>query len=112
MSCDFQTFRNELHHELKEKGDLETVVNILEDRRIDYYLAQNQYLFSLYLLSLIDYILKRDGYAVPSEYHELRLKKLSEPYYVGDHLFWKEYNDCIPEFVQHNIYEGDLYDAV
>lgn len=109
---DFQTFRNKLHHELKDKGDINTLLSILENRRIDYYLLHEDILKAMYLLCLLDYISKENQIPLCQEYSELRKQSLREPYYVGDQLRNRKYENCIQEFVKHNIYEGDLYDAV
>ena len=33
---DFQTFRNKIHHDLKDNGEIETLLYILENRIVDY----------------------------------------------------------------------------
>lgn len=109
---DFQTFRNKVHHELKDKGEIDTLLDILESRRIDYYLLHEDTLKAMYLLSLLDYLSKENQVPLCQEYAEFRKKSLKEPYYVGDKFNRREYKNCIQEFVKHNIYEGDLYDAV
>lgn len=109
---DFQTFRNDLHHRLRSVGDIGLLLEILEQRVIDYYMRQDDMLKAMYLLCLIDYISRAHDIPFCMEYSELRQKKLAVPYYVGDLLPWKDYSGCIDEFVRHNIYEGDLYDAI
>ncbi len=109
---DFQTFRNKLHHELKSQGDIPIILNILENRIIDYYLLHEDVLKAMYLLSLLDYLSKQNEIPLCQEYSDFRKQALKEPYYVGDKLGKHRYENCIQEFVKHNIYEGDLYDAV
>lgn len=108
---DFQTFRNNLHHELKNQGELNTLLNILENRKIDYYLMHEDILKAMYLLSLLDYLSKENQLPLCQEYSELRKQTLKEPYYVGNQLQERKSVKYIQEFVTHNIYEGDLYDA-
>lgn len=109
---DFQTFRNKLHHRIKASDELELLVEILERREIDYYCFHADVLKALYMLSLTDYISRKNELPLCAEYADLRQKKLKEPYYVGDRVSWRDDSDCIEEFVVHNIFEGDLYDAV
>lgn len=109
---DFQTFRNKLHHEIKDTDSVEIVLEILETKKIDYYLMHHDNLKALYLLSLLDYFSNQNKIPLCAEYSELRMKKLEKPYYVGDKAQFETCDNCIDEFVKHNIYEGDLYDAV
>lgn len=108
---DFQTFRNDLHHRLRSAGETGLLLEILEQRVIDYYEQQEDMLKALYLLCLIDYISKKHGIPLCGEYSSLRRKKLETPYHVGDMVSWRDDSHCIDEFVLHNIYEGELYDA-
>ena len=109
---DFQTFRNKLHHDLKCNNEIDVMLEILEKRRIDYYLLHQDMLKAMYLLSFLDYLSKKNQISLCQEYSELRSQSLREPYYVGDRIETRKYENCIQEFVKHNIYEGDLYDAV
>ena len=47
---DFQTFRNEIHHSLKDNGEIETLIYILENRKIDYYMLHEDMLKAMYLI--------------------------------------------------------------
>lgn len=107
----FQAFRNKLHHRLVNEDELAIVEDLLVNKSIDYFYEHEDYLKALYLLSLIDYLLKKNGLPVCSEYSFLRSVKLKAPYYVGDTTADKS-TAIIAEFSKHNIFEGDLYDAV
>lgn len=109
---DFQTFRNKVHHKLKCNDEIDIMLEILEKHRIDYYLLHQDMLKAMYLLSLLDYLSKKNQVPLCQEYSELRSQSLSDPYYVGDRIETHRYENCIQEFAKHNIYEGDLYDAV
>ncbi len=108
---DFQTFRNNLHHDLKNQSFLEVAADILQKKRIDYYYQNDDIVKALYLLSLVDYVCRTNDIPTCSDYAFLRNKKLKDPFYIGDS---KEFNNrkYIMEFKRHNIYEGDLTDAV
>ena len=108
---DFQTFRNNLHHEIKNSGLLEVAADVLQRKRIDYYYQNDDIVKALYLLSLVDYVCRINEIALCEDYANLRNKKLKEPFYVGD-LVEASNPKYIMEFKNHNIYEGELTDAV
>ncbi len=109
---DFQTFRNDLHHQIK-RNDLQAILEIIEKKEVEYYAFHEDYLKALYLVATVDYISKKYNIPLNEEYTDMRKMKLKEPFYVGDSvLLSKDGQQGIEEFVNFNIYEGDLYDAV
>lgn len=109
---DFQTFRNNLHHEIK-RNDLQTVLGIIEHEDVEYYHFHSDYIKMLYLVATVDYISKKYDIPLCDKYNEMRNMKLEEPFFVGDSAFMdKKKNSGIEEFAKYNIIEGDLYDAV
>lgn len=110
QSVDFQTFRNDLHHQIKE-DELETILRIIEEKKVEYYLIHEDYLKAFYLVAAVDYISKKNGIPLNNDYSAVRSQKLSTPYYVGDSSMFAN-RKGIEEFERFNIHEGDLYDAV
>ena len=109
---DFQTFRNNLHHDIK-RNDLQTVLGIIEHEDVEYYRLHGDYVKMLYLVATVDYISKKYEIPLCDKYDEIRNMKLEEPFFVGDSAFLnKEMDSGIEEFARYNIVEGDLYDAV
>ncbi len=108
----FQIFRNNLHHDLKRYGDIALAIMLLKNKTTDYYYQNDDILKAMYVLSLVDHILKKHDLPLCSDYDFLRSHKLKEPYYVGDHSDFSAPGTFIPEFAEHNIFEGDLYDAI
>ena len=109
---DFQTFRNNLHHDIK-RNDLMTVLEIIEREDVEYYRMHHDYIKMLYLVATVDYISKKHSIPLSNKYDEIRKMKLAEPFFVGDAILWgKKKEDGIEEFAKYNIIEGDLYDAV
>lgn len=109
---DFQTFRNDLHHKIK-RNELETILEIIENDMIEYYVLHDDFVKALYLLATVDYISKKNDIPVCSKYSEIRKMKLQEPFCVGDCFMTQiEKGVYIDEFLNFNIYEGDLYDAI
>lgn len=109
---DFQTFRNNLHHDIK-RGDLQTALGIIEREEVEYYRLHNDYIKMLYLVATVDYISKKYDIPLCNKYDEIRNMKLEEPFFVGDSVIMnKDELSGIKEFAKYNIIEGDLYDAV
>lgn len=109
---DFQTFRNNLHHDIK-RNDLQTVLGIIEQEDIEYYRIHSDYVKMFYLLATVDYICKKYDIPLCDKYNEIRNMKLEKTFFVGDSAFMnRDKNLGIPEFARYNIIEGDLYDAV
>ena len=109
---DFQTFRNNLHHDIK-RNDLQTVLEIIEHGDVEYYRMHHDYIKMLYLVATVDYISKKYSIPLSNKYDDIRHMKLEEPFYVGDsQLLGKKTKAGIKEFAKYNIIEGDLYDAV
>ena len=109
---DFQTFRNNLHHDIK-RNDLQTVLGIIEHEDVEYYRLHGDYIKMLYLVATVDYISKKHEIPLCDKYDEIRNMKLEEPFFVGDSAFLNKGVDSgIEEFAKYNIVEGNLYDAV
>ena len=108
---DFQLFRNNLHHKIIIEPKSKVILEILESKDIERYWDNGDYLKALYLLSVLDLFSDEENVPKVEEYAEYRNKALEEPFFVGDFLNGNK-DDCIAEFRQHNIFEGDLYDAV
>lgn len=109
---DFQTFRNNLHHEIK-RNDLETILGIIEHEDVEYYRFHNDNIKMFYLLATVDYISKRYDIPLCDKYNDLRNMKLEDEFYVGDSaIMMTDRDSALQEFAKYNIIEGDLYDAV
>ncbi len=108
---DFQTFRNDLHHRIKE-NELKCILAIIESDDVAVYLRHEDYLKALYLVATVDYVSRKNDIPPCDKYDSVRNMRLEQPYYVGDaSLFGTGEQECIEEFRRFNIYEGDLYDA-
>ncbi len=109
---DFQTFRNNLHHQIK-RDELQTVLSIIENEDVEYYRFHSDFIKMMYLVATVDYISKKYDIPLCDKYNDIRLLKLEQPYFVGDSALIKnESRQVIKEFSKYNIIEGDLYDAV
>jgi len=109
---DFQTFRNNLHHRIKQ-NELDLILQTVEGDEVFTYTRHEDYLKALYLVATVDYLSKKNDIPLCDKFNCIRNLKLEQPYYVGDSAFLgASEKKCIDEFLRYNIYEGDLYDAV
>ena len=109
---DFQTFRNNLHHDIK-RNELQTILEIIKRDDVEYYRKNSDYIRMFYLVATIDYISKKYSIPLCNKYDEIREMKLEEPFFVGDaKITGRKEKARIEEFAKYNIIEGDLYDAV
>ena len=109
---DFQTFRNNLHHRIKQ-NELEFILETIENDEVSAYLRHRDYLKALYLVASVDYLSRKNDIPLCDKYNNARRIKLEKPYHVGDSSFLEASGkNCIEEFLKYNIYEGALYDAV
>lgn len=109
---DFQTFRNKLHHWIKQ-NELELILETVEGDDVSRYMRHEDYLKALYLMASVDYLSKKNDIPLCDKFDDVRKIRLNMPYYVGDSaLLGSAKDSCIDEFLRYNIYEGDLYDAV
>lgn len=109
---DFQTFRNKLHHRIKQ-NELELILETVEGDDVSRYMRHEDYLKALYLVASVDYLSKKNDIPLCDKFDDVRKIRLNMPYYVGDSALLGSARDrCIDEFLRYNIYEGDLYDAV
>ena len=78
---DFELFKSNVCHRLKESGDIEFIANLLKSRDIDKYYARKWYPEALYLLAMLDYISKENDIPICSDYDGLRKARLSKTVY-------------------------------
>ena len=115
----FELFKSNLCHRLKELGDTNFMIETLEKDDIREYYKWKWYPECFYLLAMLDYVSRVNGVSLCEEYNDLRRQKLSEPLYPASVLaidavlendFAKEKarRTAIPEFMQFNIVESDV----
>jgi len=83
---DFQTFRNNLHHRIKQ-NELALLLELIEGDDISIYMRHEDYLKAMYLVATIDYLSKKNGIPLCDKFDHVRSMKLERPYYVGDSAF-------------------------
>ena len=119
----FELFKSNICHELKEKGDINFVIELLEDDIINRYYRRRWYLEALYLLGMLDYVSRVNNIPLCTKYEILRSMKLDKPVFPmgvltaakvmgDDSLLEKSIREAIPEFARFNIIEGEVRDVI
>ncbi|PWL99368.1 MAG: hypothetical protein DBY04_01855 [Clostridiales bacterium] len=120
---DFDLFKSNVCHRLKELGDTEFMIDLLESGIIRQYYDKQWYPEALYLLAMLDYVSRVNEVALCTDYDDLRNKKLQETAFpssiiaqalvTGDETIKsKAIEESIPEFIRFNIVEKDVPDVV
>ena len=120
--ADFENFKSNVCHELKQNGDKAFVQGVIERNVVQEYYDLEWYPEALYMLSMVDYVSRINGIPLCVEYAPIRKLALPELLYpLSVRIFEgteyekmvkkKALEDAIPEFLQHNIVEGDIRDV-
>lgn len=115
----FETFKSNVCHLVKDKGDFDFLLDIINSNEIRKLYNQNWIKEALYLLSMVDYLSRINDIPLCSDYNDIRCIKMSNPIYPRDVLLMDEiqktdenkkhaWDNAIPEFLEHNIVEGDI----
>lgn len=119
----FTWFRSETCHRLKRQGDLAFIRELLETDEIRALYDRQWYFECLYLLAMLDYVSRENDLPLCSQYGDLRRAKLAELVYPmdvelaadlahDDALKETSVRNAIPEFLRHNIVEGNVRDVI
>jgi hypothetical protein len=119
----FETFKSNVCHEVRDKGDLDFIIDTLESGRIRRLYDRRWYAECLYLLAMVDYISSENGLPLCSDYSDLRRAKLQKTIYPAgilgvcaalnsDEPKNESLREAIPEFLRHNIVEAEVRNVV
>lgn len=117
--CSFETFKSNICHHVKDLGDLDFIIEILETDEIRKLYDRQWYCESLYLLAMIDYLSRINGLPICTNYNDIRCQKLEKPYFpMGIVMSYAATDDesikceaienAIPEFMRFNIVESEV----
>lgn len=120
---DFELFKSNVCHRLKEKGDIDFIIDLLEKDEITEYYKRKRYPECLYLLAMLDYISRVNDVPICNRYEELRHLKLKDPLFPASILILANVNNdntikeealaySIPEFMRFNIVENYIRDVI
>lgn len=119
----FENFKSVICHRVKEIGDIDFIIEVLESEDIRTYHERKWYRESLYLLAMVDYLSRENDIPLCDEFDDLRGYKLEEPVYPAsllafsaasgnkDILHEAELN-AIPEFRRFNIIENEVRNVI
>ena len=113
----FDLFKSHTLQQLKNIGEASFIETILKDDLINSYFRNKKPLEALYLLSLLDYIMKKNGNPLLKEYDVLRDYKLDK-LYVSKSVYLlltmrlvtitKIFKESLKVFWKRNIVEGEI----
>ncbi len=121
--CAFETFKSNTCHQVKDMGDSDFIVDLLETDRIRLLFSKQWYPESLYLLAMLDYLCRINNVPLCTKYDDIRETKLSDPIYPAgvlitcdvmhsDEAKKKAEDEAIPEFKRFNIIESEIRNVV
>lgn len=121
--CSFELFKSNVCHCLKEEGDIDFLIQVLESDLIRKYYNRKWYLESFYLLGMLDYISRINDVPMCSEYDDLRQQRMQEIVYpvgvlltarvLGDESIKEQaLKEAIPEILRFNIVESDIRNVI
>ena len=119
----FETFRSNICHYVKDKGDIDFIIDTLENDTIRNLYEKSWYPESLYLLGMVDYLSKKNDLPMCMNYNDIRSHKLTQVLYPSgvliraavmhsDHIKEEAKKKAIPEFMRFNIVENEVRNIV
>ncbi|MBR1707920.1 MAG: helix-turn-helix domain-containing protein [Clostridia bacterium] len=119
----FETFKSNICHCVKDMGDLGFIVDVLESDRVRVLYNKHWYPEALYLLAMLDYLSRENDIPLCTKYNDIRMQKLERPVFpIGvlltsyvlktDEPLRKAEEEAIPEFRRFNIIESEVRNVV
>lgn len=119
----FELFRSQVCHRVKEKGDIDWIIHILQTDEIRILFERQWYPEAFYNLAMLDYLSRLHKIERCTNYDDIRSCKLKEKIYPAYASMMakrksstKELKELeeksIPEFLQFNIVEPEVRDIV
>ena len=115
----FEIFKSNTCHRVKDMGDLDFIVDVLEKDEIRKLYDKKWYPESLYLLAMLDYLSRENDIPICTRYNDIRAQRLCKPIFpVGvllsskvlksDEPIQRAKKEAIPEFLRFNIIESEV----
>ena len=116
---DFEVFKSNICHTVKDKGDLDFIIELLQADDIRTYWNQKQYPEALYLLAMLDYLSRINEIPLCTRYDDMRKCSLDRMIYPKDVILLdklmpekemkkQSVEEGIPEFLRFHIIEAKL----
>jgi hypothetical protein len=116
---DFEIFKSNVCHSVKDNDELDFIVTTLQEDEISRYWNKKWYPEAFYLLAMVDYLSRVNEVPLCTKYDEIRAHSLKEPIYPRDVMLATKLateldvrekcrRDAIPEFMRFNIVESEV----
>ncbi len=120
---DFELYKSNTCHRLKEYGDINFIIETLESNEIRNYYKKKWYPECFYLLAMLDYVSRENNVPMCTEYDDIRTMKLKSILFPASVLVAAKINrddkiknqalsDAIPEFMRFNIVESEVRNVI
>lgn len=115
----FEVFKSNVCHLVKDKGDIDFIIEILSADEIDKLYKRKWFAECFYLLAMVDYLSRENGIPLCTRYDNIRRQKMQEVIYPVGVILMDEAMDTdsnrkesirnsIPEFIKYNIVESEV----
>jgi len=115
----FGIFKSNVCHRVKDMGDIDFIIDVLESGEIHRLYQKKWYPESLYLLAMVDYLSRENNLPLCKDYSDIRRARLAEPIFPASIIAMSavsnsdkpkedSMNTAIPEFMQFNIVESEV----
>ena len=115
----FDVFKSNVCHLVKDKGDIDFIIDVLERDEIRALYNKKWYAEAFYLLAMVDYLSRENDVPLCTKYADIRALKLKEPLYPSGVVLADSsmntdknrkacYKYAIPEFLRFNIIESEI----
>ena len=119
----FEKFKSNMCHHLKDMGDIDFMIRVLESDEIRLLYDKHWYPEALYLLAMLDYLSRVNDIPLCTKYNDIRSRKLRSPIYpvgvliASDVMKSEEIKkiaekEAIPEFRRFNIIENEVRNVI
>ncbi len=120
---DFELFKSNTCHKLKELSDINFIIETLETNKIRAYFKKKWYPECFYLLAMLDFVSRENNVPICTEYDDIRTMKLKSTLFPASVLIATKVNkndnikqqslaEAIPEFLRFNIVESEVRNVV
>ena len=118
----FETFKSQVCHIVKNKGDIDFIIDTLNNDDVNKYWELKWYPEAFYTLAMLDYLSNENELPLADKYESIRACSLKEPLYPRDIILASKINnnsdlketavkEAIPEFMRFNIVERGVRDV-
>ena len=116
---DFEIFKSNVCHLVKDTGELDFIVNTLKEDSVRKYWNKKWYPEAFYLLAMVDYLSRIHEIPICNRYDDIRRHSLKSPLYPRDVVMAAKLHpeldvrekcrrEAIPEFMTFNIVESEV----